>query len=155
VLATDLDPRAVACCADNAARLGLADRLRAVQADLLPPDARADLVVFNPPWMPEPPRTRLDRAVFDADGATLARFLQLAPRHLTAGGEIALLLSDLPERLGVRATGALDRQIASAGLVVLSRDERPASHKRARDARDPLHVARAAERVVLLRLTRR
>lgn len=153
VLATDLDPRAVACCADNATRLGLSDRLAAVVADLLPADAAADLIVFNPPWIPEAPRTRLDRAVFDEGGQTLARFLQLAPAHLRAGGEIALLFSDLPERLGLRPPGAVQDLARSAGLRVIDRIERPATHGRARDDQDPLHRARTAERVVLLRLT--
>ena len=46
VVATDINPRAVACARDNAQRLGAADRVEALEADLYP-DGRADLVVCN------------------------------------------------------------------------------------------------------------
>lgn len=145
----DIEPRAVVCALDNAARLGHADRFQARQADLMPPEQCADLVIFNPPWLPEAPRTRLDRAVFDAGGRTVARFLHAVPAHLNPGGRVALIVSDLAERLELRAPDALPTAFDRAGLTVLHRATRAAGHPRSRRTDDPLHQARAAEQVQL------
>jgi SAM-dependent methyltransferase len=146
---TDLDPRAVALATDNARSLGLADRFQAHLADLFPAEVSADWIVFNPPWVPEEPRTRLDRAVFDPSGRVLERFLARAPSHLLPDGRVHLLLSDLPERLGIRADGALASLFTRSGYEVVDRRSTLASHRRARDAEDPLHHARANEQVTL------
>lgn len=152
----DVDPRAVACAAENAARLGLDDRFVALEGGLY--DAplegplaggRADLVVCNPPWLPEAPRTRLDRAVYDEDGAMLSGFLAGLPAHLTPTGRGLLLLSDLAVRLGLRDVGWLESQFEQAGLVVERVYEQAPSHPKARDPGDPLHAARAGETVRL------
>jgi methylase of polypeptide subunit release factors len=55
VVATDQDPRALACARDNLQRLGLQERVEVVQADLFPTLAlygQAPLIVCNPPWVP-------------------------------------------------------------------------------------------------------
>ncbi len=62
VVATDQDPRALACARDNLSRLGLADRVEAMRVDLFP-EGRAPLVVCNPPWVPARPSSRLEHAV--------------------------------------------------------------------------------------------
>lgn len=154
VVGTDLDPRAVECAAHNAELLGLDARFQAVEADLFPEDERADCVVFNAPWVPEAPRTRLDRGVFDEDGATLRRFIADVPRHLSEDGVAALLLSDLPERLGLRGRGDIESMVAEGGLQVQSTFDTPAAHGRPRKSRDPLHEARTAERIRMLVLAR-
>ncbi|MCO4747918.1 MAG: 50S ribosomal protein L11 methyltransferase [Proteobacteria bacterium] len=146
-IGTDLDPRAITCATDNAASLALDDRYTAVRADLFPADTRVDCMVFNAPWVPETPRTRLDHAVFDEDGQLLQRFLRGIDAHLTPDGCAALLISDLPERLGLREQGELEAQIRDAGLTVVHHADTGASHRRSRDTSDPLHEARAAERV--------
>ncbi|HYI33613.1 MAG TPA: methyltransferase, partial [Glaciibacter sp.] len=51
VVATDLDPRALACAGENIQRLGLAGSVEIVEANLFPA-GRANLVVCNPPWIP-------------------------------------------------------------------------------------------------------
>ena len=151
VLATDLDPRAVACARENADRLGLAARVEVVEADLFPA-AVADVVVSNPPWVPAEAHGPLDRAVYDPGGAFLERLVVGLPAHLAPGGEAWIVLSDLAERLGLRRPDHLPRLAAAAGLKVEAiRQARPA-HPRARDARDPLHAVRAAEVTRLFRL---
>jgi release factor glutamine methyltransferase len=57
VLATDLSPVAVEVAAENAARLGLEERVDVREGDLfapLPPESRglADLLISNPPYIP-------------------------------------------------------------------------------------------------------
>jgi len=156
VTATDLSPDAVACATENAGRLGLSERVTAVEADLFPPgDARFDLVVCNPPWLPYEALTPLERAVYDPDSAFLRRFLAGVAPRLAAGGEAWLILSDLGERLGLRPEGELDGLIAAAGLEVAGGIEAAPSHPRSRDQGDPLHAARSAEVTSLRRLVAR
>lgn len=152
VIATDNSPRALACARDNLERLGLSERVELVEADLHPP-GRAGLVVCNPPWLPAKAASSLDRAVYDPHGAMLKGFLAGLAEHLERGGEGWLILSDLAERLGLRAPGELQTAFATAGLAVRDRlDARP-RHGRAQDAEDPLHAARKDEITSLWRLT--
>lgn len=151
VLATDTDPRALACAADNLQRLRLQGRVQVLQADLFAP-GRAALLVCNPPWLPARPTSPLERAVYDDGGRMLAGFLAGAAAHLAPGGEAWLVLSDLAERLGLREPGQLQQLIAAGGLRVLGRlDARP-QHPKALDPQDPLHAARAGETTTLWRL---
>ncbi|MEU7859900.1 class I SAM-dependent methyltransferase [Nonomuraea sp. NPDC049141] len=151
VVATDLDPRAVACARDNLARLDLADRVEVVAADLFPP-GRAPLVVCNPPWLPAKPSSLLDQAVYDPGGRMLQGFLDGLAEHLEPGGEGWLVLSDLAEHLGLRSRADLMAAFEAAGLRVVDRlDTRP-RHRRASESTDPLSAARAAEVTSLWRL---
>jgi SAM-dependent methyltransferase len=154
VLATDLEPRAVACARDNAERLGLSAAVEVRCADLFPGE-RADLVVSNPPWLPAEAHSALDRAVYDPGGTFLARLVAGLPEALRQGGEAWIVISDLAERLGLRPAGHLEALAARAELRVADALEARASHPRARDAEDPLHEARAGEVVRLVRLVGR
>ena len=151
VVATDQDPRALACARENIARLGLAERVEVIQADLFP-EGRAPLIVCNPPWIPARPSSPLEHAVYDPESRMLRGFLNGLAAHLTPEGEGWLILSDLAERLGLRSRDELLTAISAAGLKVLDRlDVRP-HHPRAADKGDPLHAARAAEVTSLWRL---
>lgn len=152
VVATDVEPRAVACARENAARLGLADRVEVVEADLFPP-GRADLVVSNPPWLPDAARTPLERAVYDPGGAFLQRLVLGLPDRLAPGGEAWIVISDLAERLGLRPAGHVEALARRAGLRVADVRSRRPSHPRAADPDDPLHAFRASEVTRLFRLT--
>ena len=151
IIATDQNPRALICARENLARLGLADQVTVVQADLFPA-GRAPLIVCNPPWVPAQPNSALDEAIFDPGSRMLRGFLAGLAAHLTPGGEGWLVLSDIAEHLGLRTREDLLAMIASAGLTVAGRlDVRPA-HRRVSDTSDPLHAARAAEVTSLWRL---
>jgi SAM-dependent methyltransferase len=154
VVATDQDSRAIACARENLERLGVADRVRVVQADLFP-DGRAALVVCNPPWVPARPSAPLEHAVYDPDSRMLLGFLNRLPAHLVPGGEGWLILSDLAEHLGLRTRAALLAAIDAAGLTVLDRTDVRPTHGRASDPTDPLHAARAVELSSLWRLAAR
>jgi len=152
VVATDQDPRALACARDNLDRLGLADRVDVIAADLFP-EGRAALVVCNPPWIPARPSSPIERGIYDPDSRMLRGFLGALPAHLEPGGEGWVVLSDLAEHLGLRSRADLLAAFDAAGLTVVGRiDVRP-SHPRASDESDPLHAARAAELTSLWRLT--
>jgi SAM-dependent methyltransferase len=144
VTATDCDARAVACARENAQRLGLAKRFEVIEGDLFPP-GKADLIVSNPPWIPEPPKNRVDHAVFDEDSRFLRGFLEGLAGHLNPGGEGLLLLSDLAVLLGLRAGDWLDAELARNGLAVKWKRSAPARHSKAKDKSDPLHAARSRE----------
>jgi methylase of polypeptide subunit release factors len=147
VVATDIEPRAVACARENMRRLGLG--IEVVRTDLFPA-GRADLVVCNPPWLPATPAAPLDAAVYDPDSGVLRRFLLGLAERLTPGGEAWLVLSDLAERLGLRARDELTGMFADARLTVVDRlDTRPRPRKRV----DSLSVYRAAEITSLWRLS--
>lgn len=152
VVATDLEPRAVACARDNAARLGLAAKIDVVEADLFP-GGRADLVVANPPWIPAEPHGLLDRAVYDPSGRLLDRIVEELRARLEPGGEAWIVFSDLAERLGLRPAGHLAALAARGGMIVTDVLETNPVHPRSRDAGDPLHAARASEITRLYRLT--
>jgi methylase of polypeptide subunit release factors len=152
VVATDVEPRAVACAKANAERLGLAERVDVRESDLLPV-GRADVVVANPPWVPSPAYGPLDRAVYDPSGTLLERIVSGLPAALAPGGEAWIVLSDLAERLGLRPAGHVEALAAAAGLRVSDVLETAPAHPRSRDVSDPLHAARSAERTRLYRLT--
>jgi methylase of polypeptide subunit release factors len=152
VVATDVEPGAVACARDNAGRLGLEGAVEVVQADVYPAEGAFDLVVSNPPWLPEEAHTSLERAVFDPGGVFLSRLLGGLPARLARGGEAWVVVGDLAERLGLRPAGDLEAAAARAGLAVVDVLETPVTHPRARDAEDPLHAFRAAEVTRLYRI---
>ena len=154
VVATDQDPRALACARDNVARLGLAGRVEVVQADLFPA-GQAPLVVCNPPWVPGRPSSPIEQAVYDEGSRMLRGFLAGLPAHLAPGGEGWLILSDLAEHLGLRSRAELLEWIAAAGLHVIARSEARPRHPKATDADDPLHAARSREVTALWRLAPR
>lgn len=153
VLATDLDPRALACAQENLTRLGLEARVTLASADLFPPGA-ADLVVCNPPWLPARPAAPIEHAVYDEGGRMLAGFLAGLAAHLRPQGEGWLILSDLAEHLGLRSRAELLSMIEQGGLQLRGRlDTRPL-HGKASAGDDSLQAARAAEITSLWRLAR-
>ena len=154
VVATDHDPRALACARENIARLGLGRQVEVVQADLFP-EGRAPLAVCNPPWIPARPGSPLEHAIYDPESRMLRGFLAGLAAHLSPEGEGWLILSDLAEHLGLRTRDELLAAFDAAQVKVVDRiDVRPTHPRASRDA-DPLHAARAAEVTSLWRLVLR
>ncbi len=151
VVATDLDPRAIACATENLARLGVSSQVRVLAADMFP-EGRAPLVVCNPPWVPTPANAAIERAVYDPDSAMLRAFLAGLAGHLSPGGEGWLVMSDLAEHLGLRTRAEMLQWIADAGLRVVARHDTRPTHPKAGDPADPLFAARSREVTSLWRL---
>ncbi|WP_394781190.1 methyltransferase [Undibacterium sp.] len=151
IVATDQDPRALACAKENLDRLGLHKQVEIVEADLFP-QGRAPLVVCNPPWVPARPNSPIEHAVYDPESRMLRGFLAGLAEHLEPKGEGWLILSDLAEHLGLRSREELLALIDAAGLKVLGKSDIRPHHPKAADAEDPLHTARAAEITSLWRL---
>ena len=151
VVATDVNPRALACARDNITRLGLDARVDIVETGLYPP-GRAGLIVCNPPWLPGRPASALEQAIYDPGQRMLTGFLAGVREHLCDDGEAWLILSDLAERLCLRSRESLTEGFAQGGLEVVGRLDTTPVHPGARDAQDPLADARAAEVTSLWRL---
>jgi len=151
VVATDLEPRAIASATETMKRLGLEKRVEVQLTDLFPA-GRADLIVCNPPWIPATAHSLLDGAVYDPGSRMLRGFLAGVLTHLNPGGEVWLVLSDFAELVGLRSRTDLLELIAASGLRVVEARGAPAVHVRAGDTTDPLHSVRAAEVTSLWRL---
>ena len=151
VVATDQDPRALACARENLQRLGLTSRVELQQQDLFP-EGKAPLVVCNPPWLPARASSPVERAVYDEGSGMLRGFLAGLAAHLEPGGEGWLILSDLAEHLQLRTREQLLEWMAQGGLKVLGRQDVKPRHGKSADASDALHAARAAEVTSLWRL---
>jgi SAM-dependent methyltransferase len=151
IIATDQDPRALACARENLKRLQRIDKVELVQTDLFP-EGLAPLIVCNPPWVPARPSSPIEHAVYDEGSRMLRGFLSGLRAHLAPGGEGWLILSDLAEHLGLRSRDELLGWISEAGLQVLGRTDIKPRHGKATDETDPLHDARAKEITSLWRL---
>lgn len=151
IVATEQDPRALACARENIARLGLAGQVDVVQADLFP-EGSAALIVCNPPWLPARPSSPIERAIYDPESRMLRAFIGGLAAHLEPGGEGWLVLSDMAEHLGLRSRAELLAAFDAAGLRVAGRTDVRPHHPKGADAADPLHAARAAELTSLWRL---
>jgi SAM-dependent methyltransferase len=153
IVATDQDPRAIACARENIGKLGVADRVNIIATPLFP-QGKAALIVCNPPWLPATPSAPIERAVYDENSQMLLSFLNGLLAHLTPDGEGWLILSDLAEHLGLRSREWLLAAISTAGLKVAGRLDTAPTHPKVADATDPLHAARAAEVTSLWRLVK-
>ncbi len=155
IIATDTDPRALACAKENVERLGIASQVDIVPQDMFPDVSkfgRAPLIICNPPWVPARPVSPIERAIYDPENAMLYGFLSELATHLTKDGEGWLILSDLAEHLGLRTREALMGMIEANGLRVIDRLDAKPTHPKVMDATDPLHPARMAEVTSLWRL---
>lgn len=150
VVATDQDPRALACARDNLKRLGF-PQVEVREANLFP-EGKAHIIVCNPPWLPARPGSPVEHAVYDEDSRMLLGFLNGLAAHLEPKGEGWLILSDFAEHLGLRTRAWLMAAIDAAGLRVVDRLDAQPHHPKVADASDALHAARAAEVTSLWRL---
>ena len=106
VIATDCDPRALACAARTSSGSGWRSRWKSCRRTFFPTGG-PQLVVCNPPWIPARPSSPIERGIYDPESRMLRRFLGALPEHLEPGGEGWLILSDLAEHLGLRPRSEL------------------------------------------------
>jgi len=150
IIATDSDPRAIACAKENLARLG-AKQVQLQMCDLFP-EGTADLIVCNPPWLPAKPSAPIEYAIYDPDSRMLRRFLAGVKQHLNPAGEVWLVMSNLAELLYLRGEQDLAQWIAEAGLKVVDRMDSKPQHGKAFQSDDALYAARVKEVTSLWRL---
>ncbi|MFL5339727.1 MAG: peptide chain release factor N(5)-glutamine methyltransferase [Gemmataceae bacterium] len=123
VTAIDLSADALDVAKRNAARHGLAERIRFLAGDLLAPlpaDERFDVIVSNPPYISQPELAALPRHVRDfeprialdggPDGfAVYDRLIPAAVERLAPGGHLLL-------EIGATRDEGVRRRIVAAGL---------------------------------------
>lgn len=126
VTAVDVSPQACEVARRNAARHGVGERVTVVEGDLfapLPADARFDLVVSNPPYIPPAEIDALDAGVRNfeprqaldggPDGLTFYRRMAAdAGRFLTPGGHLLV-------EVGWTQDAAVRELLTQAGWTVL------------------------------------
>ncbi len=109
--ATDISPAALAVARDNAERLGVAGRVHFHLADIFPPTGAAyDLVLANPPYVPQAEYDELP-----------VEYLREPAGALVAGADgldvVRRLLQGLPERLTEEGVLVMDTGATSATLA--------------------------------------
>ncbi len=101
VTAIDVSPAALAVAHENAATHGVLDRIRFLEADLLgdPPAASYELIVSNPPYVPDAETLEPQVAAYEPHTALFAgpdglsiyrRLIPQAARALVPGGHLLL-----------------------------------------------------------------
>ena len=120
IIATDQDPRALACAKENISHLGLERQITLEQTDMFP-SGKAPLIVCNPPWLPAKPSSPIEFAIYDPENRMLLAFLNGLKNHLSEGGEAWLIMSDFAEHLGLRETQMLITAIEKSGLKLLEK----------------------------------
>ncbi|MDQ1467747.1 MAG: release factor glutamine methyltransferase [Actinomycetota bacterium] len=89
VMAVDVNPLAVECARQNAARNGVAERVDVHESDVFDRvDGQFDLIIFDPPFRWFAPRDLRERATADENYASLTRFFREVGDHLTDDGRI-------------------------------------------------------------------
>ena len=153
IIATDTNPRAIACAQANIAWLGFAPQINVLQQDLFGGHT-ADLIVCNPPWLPAKPTSAVETALYDPKHTMLHAFLRGAAAHLAQGGQVWLVMSNLAELLGLRGAHDLANWFAQYGWRVVGSLKTTPQHRKASDRSDPLAFARQREITTLYILER-
>ena len=128
VVALDINPAAVRAAEQNAARNHLAERIVAVQSDLLaalPPRPTFDVIISDPPPFPGEPRDMADRAWHAGPGyRDVVNLFAQAKSRLVPGGVMYLSLShhsDLKLLGKLIADGGFQSRLAAEHSIWIDR----------------------------------
>ena len=113
VHAVDINPNAVISVRENAKKLGVENQLSVYMSDLFEHcDTKADLIVFNPPWLPaQKDLEGLDSAIYYERGL-FERFFEQAEKYLNSDGKVILLFSNLARKTGVEKDHPVVKELA-------------------------------------------
>ncbi|MER7900591.1 methyltransferase domain-containing protein [Streptomyces sp. NPDC096046] len=136
VVASDINPRAVANAALNAARHQVGDRVEAVHSDLfdgLDPAERFDLIFWSSNYVLAPEGHRYgsvhDAAYVDPGYAAHRRFLAEAEDRLAPGGSALLHFSSRGDLRALHALAAgTGRELRTLRSAVVQEGEYPVEH---------------------------
>lgn len=91
VLGVDINPSAVECARQNAARNGVSENVTVIESDVFSAVEDAfDLIIFDPPFRWFAPRDIREVATADEGYRTLTPFFRQVPRYLEPDGRILL-----------------------------------------------------------------
>ena len=119
VVAVDVNRHAVEATAANAARNGVAERIRCLESDVFDRvDGDFDVIVIDPPFRWFRPNDLLERAITDEGYATLGRFIGEVGDRLRPGGFVLLFFGTTGD------VQHLDALLAGADLASVTVAER-------------------------------
>ena len=99
IFATDTNKNAIIGVSQESKRLGYEDKITLNHGDLFENcDVKADLIVFNPPWLLAKHKLEegIDKAMYYEE-ELFPRFFEQAQKHLAPNGKIVLIFSNLAE----------------------------------------------------------
>ncbi len=143
IFATDTNKNAIIGVVQESKRLGYAKHMTLNHGDLFENcDVKADLIVFNPPWLPAKHQLEegIDKAMYYEE-ALFPRFFEQAKEHLVPEGKIVLIFSNLAEVVDEESTHPIIEELRNHKRfrkeLHLRRDVRASSRRtKRRDARD-------------------
>jgi len=143
IYASDTNKNAIIGVFEESKRLGYEKNLTLNHADLFDEcDMKADLIVFNPPWLPAKHQLEegIDKAMY-YDETLFPRFFDQALEHLSEKGKIVLIFSNLGKVVDEENThpiiDELQKNKRFKKELHLTRDVRASSRRtKRRDSRD-------------------
>lgn len=112
VLATDINPNAIHSVELDLQKQGNSHKVNLLQTDLFSgaDTSNLDLVVFNPPWIPDKVNSSIDQAMF-YDGGFFERFFQSASEVLPKGCKLVILFSTFAQTAGLKVEHPITREL--------------------------------------------
>jgi methylase of polypeptide subunit release factors len=143
IFATDTNKNAIIGVSQECERLGFEDEITLNHGDLFDNcDVKADLIVFNPPWLLAKHKLEegIDKAIYYEE-ELFPRFFEQAQKHLTSEGKIVLIFSNLAEVVDEQSTHPIIEELQKNNRyrkeLHLRRDVRASSRRTKRtDSRD-------------------
>ena len=112
VLATDINSNAIRSVEFDLKKQGNSQQLNLLQTDLFTDvdTSELDLVVFNPPWIPDKTSSSIDLAMY-YDGDFFERFFQSAYEVLPKGCRLVILFSTFAQAAGLSVEHPILREL--------------------------------------------
>lgn len=143
IFATDTNKNAIIGVAQESKRLGYEENIRLNHGDLFENcDIKADLIVFNPPWLLAKHKLEegIDKAIYFEE-ELFPRFFEEALKHLNPEGKIVLIFSNLAQVVDKESTHPIIEELRNNNRfrkeLHLRRDVRASSKRTKRtDSRE-------------------
>ncbi len=143
IFATDSNKNAIIGVSQESKRLGFEEKITLNHGDLFDNcEVKADLIVFNPPWLPAKHNLEegIDKAMYYEE-SLFPRFFEQAQKHLAPEGKIVLIFSNLAEVVDEENTHPIIEELQKNKRfrkeLHLRRDVRASSRRtKRRDSRD-------------------
>jgi len=143
ITAIDTNKNAIIGVSEESKRLGYEDKMTLIHGDLFENcDVKADLIVFNPPWLlaKHDLEEGIDKAMYYEE-ELFPRFFEQALEHLAPDGKIVLIFSNLAQVVDEESTHPIIEELQKNNRfrkeLHLKRDVRASSRRtKRRDSRD-------------------
>ncbi len=138
VYATDSNPNAIIGLNEDLNKNSLHSEIELKHGDLFTDiNIKADLIVFNPPWLPASYNAEgIDRAIY-YDSDLFTRFFEQAIEHLNPNGKVILLFSNLAQISKLRENHPIEMELLKGGRfekeILVQKKLRSASKKTKRN----------------------